>query len=133
MIRPELKILFFLMVIGAAGCGPIEYMSQVGLKANREFSGAKEAKAEKYSPYEYWSAFYYLGRARHKAGYGDYQDAVRYGEKSQKMSDTAQKISVNRMKVDVDLGKSDTEKKDPSVEQDKKPQVLIIKKNEAAK
>jgi len=75
-----------------AACGPVEYMGQVGIKTSKEFSAASEVRADKHAPYEYWSARAYLERAREKAGYGDYQDAVRYGNKSEKMSIEAQKL-----------------------------------------
>jgi hypothetical protein len=75
-----------------SACGPVEYMGQVGIKTSKEFAAANEVKAEKHAPYEYWSARCYLERAREKAGYGDYQEAVRYGGKSEKMSREAQKL-----------------------------------------
>lgn len=91
-----LKNLSFAIWIAAIGltsaCGPVEYMGQVGIKTSKEFAAASEVKADKHAPYEYWSARCYLERAREKAGYGDYQEAVRYGGKSEKMSREAQKL-----------------------------------------
>ncbi len=66
-------------------------MGQVGIRTNREFVAAQEIQAEKHAPFEYWSAYHYMHRARRKAGFGDYQDAIRYGQKSEKMSLEAQK------------------------------------------
>jgi len=89
----KLCFAIWIAVIGlASACGPVEYMGQVGIKTSKEFSAATEVKAEKHAPYEYWSARCYLERAREKAGYGDYQDSVRYGRKSEKMSAEAQKL-----------------------------------------
>jgi len=127
-------------------CGPIAYMSKVGITANREFSGAKEAQAEKYSPYEYWSAYYYLHRARHKAGYADYQDANRYGQKCIDNSEKAQRRSIHNKSVEVDSGDDSSTKgksgdsvkteKEIKVEE-KKPEktekLIIIKKEGGTK
>ncbi len=89
----KLGFAIWITVIGwTAACGPVEYMGQVGIKTGKEFAAASEVKSEKHAPYEYWSARCYLERAREKAGYGDYQDAVRYGRKSEKMSAEAQKL-----------------------------------------
>ncbi len=92
-------LLLFLLSLtlgGLVSCGPVEYMGQVGVKASKAHSALKTAQGETYSPYEYWSAKYYLERARHKAGYGDYQDSVRYGKKSQKMSARGKRIALTK-------------------------------------
>lgn len=63
------------------GCvGPISYLSTVTVDAQRYVAEAKTAEAEQYAPYEYWSAVTYLKMARQKAGYADYQVALKYGE-----------------------------------------------------
>jgi Domain of unknown function (DUF4398) len=95
--------IFSILVISS--CGPVEYMGQVGMKARKSISSARQANAEKYSPYEYWSAKYYIERARYKAGYADYQDAVRYGEKSEKFSKKARSLSQRNKSRNIDLGK----------------------------
>lgn len=121
------------LVVVFVSCGPVEYMSKVGITANREFSAAKEAQGEKYSPYEYWSAYYYLHRARHKAGYADYQDANRYGTRCTEMSKRAQLQGITKKKVEVDSGdKNDPETKkseDKKIENTEKKPVIIIKKD----
>lgn len=91
MLKIHCFTLLFIVLGTTFACGPVEYMGQVGIKTSKEFSAASEVKAEKHAPYEYWSARCYIERAREKAGYGDYQDAVRYGRKSEKMSQDAQR------------------------------------------
>mgnify|MGYP000011748102 CR=1 FL=1 len=75
----------FSFVLLASACGPVEYMGQVGIRGSKEFAAASEIKADKHAPYEYWSAYCYLRRAREKAGYADYGDAVRYGRKAERI------------------------------------------------
>lgn len=82
----------FVVLLFAVACGPVEYMGQVGIRGSKELAAATEIKADKHAPYEYWSAYCYLKRAREKAGYGDYGDANRYGRKSEMMSRNAQKM-----------------------------------------
>ncbi|MBU1241919.1 DUF4398 domain-containing protein [Myxococcota bacterium] len=91
MLKIHCFSIWFVVLGLMSACGPVEYMGQVGIKTTKEFAAAGEVKAEKHAPYEYWSARCYLERAREKAGYGDYQDAVNYGRKSEKMSRDAQR------------------------------------------
>jgi len=61
------------------GCGPVEYISQVGNKAASAVSAAKLAQADRYAPYEFTAAEEYLHKAREEAGYAEYQDAIEFG------------------------------------------------------
>jgi hypothetical protein len=74
-------------------CGPIDYLNTVTRKATRAVAEAKTADAEKLAPYEYWSAIEYLHMAREKAAYADYQIAIDYGERSEKMGKEARRIA----------------------------------------
>jgi hypothetical protein len=80
----------------AAGCGPIEYMNQVGSKAANAVAAAKEAQAERYAPYEFTAAEEYLHKAREEAGYAEYQDAIEYGRKSEELAIKARAIAAAR-------------------------------------
>ena len=118
-------ILFALFGLASA-CGPVEYMGQVGIKTSKEFAAAGEVRADKHAPYEYWSARCYLERAREKAGFGDYQDAVRYGRKSEKMSREAQKLIKAGQLAENPNEPANEEKKENDQPQDgKKPVVMI--------
>lgn len=79
-----------------AACGPVDYLNTVTLKATRAVADAQAANAEKLAPYEYWSALIYLQMAREKVGYADYEDAVDYGEKSEKAAIKAKKIAAEK-------------------------------------
>src|SRR5207253_1939927 len=61
------------VLLGAGGCGPIEYINQVSLKAASSVAAAKQAGADRYAPYEYTAAEAYLHKAREEAGYAEYQ------------------------------------------------------------
>jgi hypothetical protein len=80
-----------------AGCGPVEYISQVGNKAASAVSAAKLAEADRYAPYEYTAAEEYLHKAREEGGYSQYQDAIDYGHKAEDLANRARAISVARL------------------------------------
>src|SRR5579884_4123912 len=65
------------------GCGPVEYINQVGNRAASAVSAAKLASAERYAPYEYTAAETYLHKAREEAGHAEYHDAIDYGHKAE--------------------------------------------------
>ena len=89
------RLLCLAVCIGSAlaACGPVDYLNTVTLKATRAVANAKAANAEKLAPYEYWSAITYLQMAREKVGYADFEDAVEYGEKSEKMAKKARALA----------------------------------------
>jgi len=78
------------------GCGPVEYISQVGNKAASAVSAAKLAQADRYAPYEYTAAEEYLHKAREEAGYSEYQDAIEYGQKAEELANRARAIAVSK-------------------------------------
>lgn len=129
------KFIIAALLLGVVSCGPVEYMGQVGVKASKSHAGLKQAHGEKYSPYEYWSSKYYLERARYKAGYGDYQDSVRYGKKSQAMCQDGKRNSLRAKRREVEIGKSEAEAKaaakDEPEEKPVKIKLNIEKKGES--
>ncbi|MCC6750771.1 MAG: DUF4398 domain-containing protein [Deltaproteobacteria bacterium] len=88
------------------GCGPVHYLVQVTARAQRALAEAKTAGAERLAPYHYWSAVTYLEMAREKAGYADYQLAIRYGEISEEMSDQGRRLAVDRAQSRTAPGKA---------------------------
>jgi hypothetical protein len=80
-----------------AGCGPIEYINQVGIKAASAVSAAKLAQADRYAPYEYTAAEEYLHKAREEAAYAEYEEAIEFGRKSEEMADKGRAIAVARL------------------------------------
>src|SRR4029077_4384141 len=100
---PRLRILrcvptvAVLAVAPLLGCGPVEYISQVGNKAASAVSAAKLAQADRYAPYEYTAAEEYLHKAREEAGYSEYQDAIDYGKKAEDLANRARAIAVARL------------------------------------
>jgi hypothetical protein len=86
-----------LAVAPLLGCGPVEYISQVGNRASSAVSAAKLAQADRYAPYEYTAAEEYLHKAREEAGHAEYQDAIEYGRKAEDLANRARAITVERM------------------------------------
>ena len=85
-----------LAVAPLLGCGPVEYISQVGNKAASAVSAAKLAQADRYAPYEYTAAEEYLHKAREEAGYSEYQDSIEYGQKAEDLANRARAIAVSK-------------------------------------
>src|SRR5450432_3161574 len=81
----------------AAGCGPVEYINQVGNKAASAVSAAKLAQSDRYAPYEYTAAEEYLHKAREEAGHAEYEDAIEYGRKAEELANRARAITVERL------------------------------------
>jgi hypothetical protein len=81
----------------AIGCGPIEYINQVSVKAASAVAEAKLAEAARYAPYEYTAAEEYLHKAREEGGYAEYQDSIEYGRKAEELAKRARAIAVARM------------------------------------
>ena len=80
-----------------SGCGPIEYINQVGNKAASAVSAAKLAQADRYAPYEFTGAEEYLHKAREEAGYAQYQDAIEYGHRAEELANRARAIAVEKL------------------------------------
>ena len=80
-----------------SGCGPIEYINQVGNKAASAVSAAKLAQADRYAPYEFTGAEEYLHKAREEAGYAQYQDAIEYGRRAEELATRARAIAVEKL------------------------------------
>jgi hypothetical protein len=80
-----------------SGCGPVEYINQVGVKAAGAVSAAKLAQADRYAPYEFTAAEEYLHKAREEASYAEYEDAIDYGIKAEELADKGRAIAVAKL------------------------------------
>jgi hypothetical protein len=85
-----------LAVTPLLGCGPVEYISQVGNRAASAVSAAKLAQADRYAPYEFTAAEEYLHKAREEGGYAEYQDAIEYGQKAEDLANRARAIAISK-------------------------------------
>src|SRR5258707_15332533 len=85
------------LTVFAPGCGPIEYINQVGIKAAGAVSAAKLAQADRYAPYEYTAAEEYLHKAREEAAYAEYQDAIEFGRKAEELANRGRAIAVSKL------------------------------------
>jgi hypothetical protein len=67
------------LLLVLAACGPVAYVGQVTIKADDAVEAARQAEADKYSPYYWTRATQYLHMAREVAAHADYQGANRFG------------------------------------------------------
>lgn len=79
------------------GCGPVEYINQVSVKAAGAVSAAKLAQADRYAPYEFTAAEEYLHKAREEAGYAEYQNAIEFGRKAEELANKGRAIAVSKL------------------------------------
>ena len=85
-----------LLLVAAAGCGPIEYISVVTFDASKAVQEAKASRAPELAPYEYTAAVEYLHKAREVGGYARYHDAIEFGRKARDYGHEAVKLARER-------------------------------------
>ena len=93
-----------LVAAGLVACGPIQFVSQVTIRAEKSVAAAKLHKAHIYAKYEYYGAEAFLEQAKHRAGFGDFQTAYRYGKKAEKLANKAVKLTKLRREEESDVG-----------------------------
>jgi len=91
------------ILLSISGCGPVEYINQVGNKAASAVSAAKLAQSDRYAPYEYTAAEEYLHKAREEAGHAEYEDAIEYGRRAEELANRARAITVERLAKEPEL------------------------------
>lgn len=116
------------LLLAVLGCGPVEYINQVGNKAASAVSAAKLASADRYAPYEYTKAEEYLHKAREEAGHAEYEDAIDYGHKAEDLANLARAITVKRMAEESAAAtyKPKTQNEEPDAHDD--PAAAVAKK-----
>jgi len=90
------KVRRFSLALGLAclgGCGPVEYLSQVGHRAPLALAEARQYGAEQQAPYELTAAEEYLREARIQASRSSYQLAIAYGRRAEELAVKAEGIS----------------------------------------
>lgn len=95
-----IAVLLFML----SGCGPVGYVHNVVIKAESSVARAETNDAAQYAPYEYYGAKAYLEQARLRAGFGDFQTAIRYGKKSYEMAKKAGELTAERLAEKDDVG-----------------------------
>ena len=94
MNRP--KVRRFSLALGLAclgGCGPVEYLSQVGRRAPLALAEARQHGAAEQAPYELTAAEEYLREARIQASRSSYQRAIEYGRRAEELAVRAEGIA----------------------------------------
>jgi len=94
--RPCLVAALLLGMVLPIGCGPVEYIAQVGGRASSSLAQARREKADELAPYEYTAAGEYLKKAREEAGRSQFQTALEYGKIAEEMADRARALSRER-------------------------------------
>lgn len=72
----------------SAGCGPIQSTSRIS-DAEVSMERARVAEAETRAPYEFYSAYHYLYKAKEEWGYSDFEAAYDYATLARRAADDA--------------------------------------------
>ena len=88
MGRIVLPVLALLALLTAA-CGPIRYIGDVTRGASTAVDQARDAHADRYSPYHWTRAVQYLHAAREDAARADWQGANHFGRLSRESAELA--------------------------------------------
>ena len=80
----------------AFGCGPVEYVAQVGGRASSALAQARREKADVLAPYEYTGAGEYLKKSKEEAGRSQFQTALEYGKRAEELANRARALSRER-------------------------------------
>jgi hypothetical protein len=70
----------WVLVAWLGACGPVAYVNQTTMQAQTAVDQAREAGADKYSPYWWTRATQYLHMSREVAAHADFQGANRFGK-----------------------------------------------------
>jgi hypothetical protein len=83
------RLALAMLAVGLAACGPIAYVNEVTRHADDAVAAARQAEAEKYSPYWWTRATEYLHKARENAARADFQGANRFGRLASEAAEKA--------------------------------------------
>lgn len=90
MLRPPLVRLLLNVVLvwaiawaplSVVGCGPISSASAIG-DAEEALEAAKQARAHRLVPYDYWMAVLYLEKAKLTDGYSEFEASESFAEQA---------------------------------------------------
>lgn len=76
------------IVMFAVGCGPIQSTSRIS-DAEVSMERARVAEAETRAPYEFYSAYHYLYKAKEEWGYSEFEAAYDYATLARRAADAA--------------------------------------------
>ena len=79
-------VLFVAFVL--SGCGPVTSTQRIG-EAEVALERARVAEADQKSPYEYYSAKFYLYKSKHEWGYSDFEASLDYATEAKRAAEAA--------------------------------------------
>lgn len=87
-----------LLALASIGCGPVQYLAQVG-RAAPAIAQAEREGADVHAPYELTAAVAYLEKAREAASRSYFEDAVTYGDLAEQTAGKALALTRERKTV----------------------------------
>lgn len=74
--------------LSALGCGPVQSTMRVS-EAEVALERARVAEADQKSPYEYYSAKFYLHKSKEEWGYSDFEASLDYATEARRAAEAA--------------------------------------------
>jgi hypothetical protein len=110
----------WVLVAWLGACGPVGYVSQTTMDAQRAVDAARAAGADKLSPYWWTRATQYLHMSREVAAHADFQGANRFGRLAAEAANRARTEALTEaMTPDAPAKPENSEKSDKSESSDK--------------
>jgi len=78
------------LLVGSLACGPIRSTSSIG-RAEVELERARVNEAYRKSPYEFFSARYYLHKAKEEWGYSEFEISFEYADQAKEAAENARR------------------------------------------
>lgn len=83
-----LAVACLLAALSAVGCGPIKSTQRIG-QASVALERARVVEAYRKAPYEFFSARYYLHKAREEWGYSEFEASFDYADEAREAAEAA--------------------------------------------
>lgn len=86
--RAAAPLLILVFAVSALGCGPVQSTSRLA-EAEVAMERARVAEGDRFAPYEYYSARFYLHKAKEEWGYSDFEASYDYATEAKRAAEAA--------------------------------------------
>lgn len=81
-------LLLLVFAAGSVACGPVQSTSRLS-EAEVALERARVAEGDRFAPYEYYSARFYLHKAKEEWGYSDFEASYDYATEAKRAAEAA--------------------------------------------
>lgn len=88
LVRATACLLLLVFAAGSVACGPVQSTSRIS-EAEVAMERARVAEGDRFAPYEYYSARFYLYKAKEEWGYSDFEASYDYATEAKRAAEAA--------------------------------------------